>query len=129
MNVWNVQEPHARYIRATVIFKGCIITAIHSAIHRSCDGYNLGIGGDTIKPYDGSALVSMRVVDGELHTVFRNNPCDRDTTGKYPAGGDPVDGSAFLLKLLANECSRARKWASGQRTLRRTCFSLAWPPT
>jgi hypothetical protein len=93
-NVWGGK---AQYIRAMVIFRGCVITAFHSAIHRSCDGYNLGgTGGNSTKTYDGAPVVSMRVVNSELHTVFSNNPCYRDTTGRYPAGGDPaVSGKPY----------------------------------
>jgi hypothetical protein len=79
------------------VFQGCIITAFNSGIYKSCDGINLGGGGNTKKVFDDSRtyVESMDVVNYNgklvLRTKFHNNPYYCDPSGNYPAGGPGVD--------------------------------------
>ena len=90
-NVWNVVEPHWKFVRGQVIFRDCVITAFNSGIYRSCDGRFLGGGGNTQKVYEGAAVESMTVtmLNGVpvLKTKFVNNPYYCDAVGDHPGGG------------------------------------------
>jgi hypothetical protein len=95
VNAWAAPQAHWEFVRAMVLFQDCIITAFNSAIYRSCNGINLGGGGETKKLYEGAAVESMDVVryNGKLvlRTKFHNNPYYCDPSGYWPAGGEGVD--------------------------------------
>jgi hypothetical protein len=95
VNVWNVPDPQWSFVRGQVIFCDCVITAFNDSIYKSCDGLNLGGGGNTVRVYQGAHVLSMAVVEYKgrpvLRTQCENNPAYCDPTGDYPGGGPGVE--------------------------------------
>lgn len=87
-NVWKVDEPHASYVRDLVVFDDCVYTAFSGGgIYRSCDGRNLGGGGNTTKVYEGQVVRSMTATPNGLVTVFQDGSCYLSPDGLEPGGG------------------------------------------
>jgi hypothetical protein len=91
VNAWKVDEPHSDLILGMVILDDCVITAFSGGgIYRSCNGQNLGGGGQTEKLYEGRPVSTMSVAPGGLRTVFNDGSCYLDPSGKHPGGGPGV---------------------------------------
>jgi hypothetical protein len=74
---------------ALVIVNDCVVTAFTGGgIYKSCDGLNLGDGGNTVKLYEGvrvSEMIACR--EGGLRVMFKSGDCYTDPSGDHPAGG------------------------------------------
>ncbi len=104
INAWNVPEPYYEYVQAMVIFNDCVFTAFSGGgIYKSCNGINLGGGGDTVRVYqaappnaiDHLKVRAMTVVPYQgrdvLRTLFYDGSVYCDPTGDNPGGGPGVD--------------------------------------
>jgi hypothetical protein len=89
VNAWDVPDPDWRYIQSMVINHGCVITAFSGGgIYKSCNGINLGGGGQTVRLYQGvkvSEMISCQ--EGPLRTAFQSGDCYMDPDRDHPGGG------------------------------------------
>src|ERR1700730_3601351 len=95
VNAWQVQDPDYRFVRGMAIFHDCVITAFSiGGIYKSCNGTNLGGGGQTVKLYEGRKVSTMSVIPYRggyaLRTQFDDGTPYCDPSGDHPAGGPGV---------------------------------------
>lgn len=93
-NAWQVQDPSYKYVQAMVIYHDCVITAFSGGgIYKSCNGLNLGGGGQIVRLYQGQRVSSMAIIPYKggfaVKTVFADGTPYCDPSGDHPDGSAP----------------------------------------